>query len=408
MNKLFKSLYFVVFLIWVVNIILFAVFSGSFVSTGIFFKYMILIIIFFAESIIIIYLIKRFYEAPILEIESAIWKFINGELKWKDIRVENSENPHLNTIIKFFNVILNSLKSIKDEFLHGREIKSEVDLWKEIQWQMLSKKLIEIPSLNVIAKSKPAAEIGWDSYDIIKQWDNYYIYVWDATGHWVWAWFIMIMVNALVSWFSKLFISWAQILSNTNEILKPRVKANLLMSMLLVRWDELNKKLYMTGAWHEYLLIYKHNKKKCFKVKSGWVALWMIKDAHKLLQEKRVQFEENDIIVLYSDWVSEAINRPFKNWEEKMFWEDNIIEAIEKAPELYWSWYKSAMSVFNNITINLSKFMWYKHVQLDDITLVVIQYKSANYEKEKDVESLIPNEVLTEWHWDKKTDIANK
>ena len=62
-----------------------------------------------------------------------------------------------------------------------------------------------------IVKSKPAWEIGWDSVMILlMNEDNYYIYVWDATGHWVWAWFIMIMVNALVSWFAKVYKSLEQ------------------------------------------------------------------------------------------------------------------------------------------------------------------------------------------------------
>jgi hypothetical protein len=56
----------------------------------------------------------------------------------------------------------------------------------------------------------------------------------------------MIMVNTLIGAFSKIFISGAQIIANTNEILKPRVKANLLMSLLMVRWDEKNKKMFMT------------------------------------------------------------------------------------------------------------------------------------------------------------------
>jgi hypothetical protein len=41
------------------------------------------------------------------------------------------------------------------------------------------------------------------------------------------------------------------------------------MSLLLVRWDDKNKKMYMTGAGHEYLMIYKQKQKKCFRIKSG-------------------------------------------------------------------------------------------------------------------------------------------
>jgi hypothetical protein len=56
----------------------------------------------------------------------------------------------------------------------------------------------------------------------------------------------MIMVNALISGFAKVFKNGNTILSKTNEILKPRVKANLLMSLLMVRWNEQEKRMFMT------------------------------------------------------------------------------------------------------------------------------------------------------------------
>lgn len=322
-----------------------------------------------------------------------------GSLKDKDIEFAKTKNPHLNYILLFFSKTLNTLKNIKWEFIHGKEIKSEVDLAREIQEKLLTKKLKDVPSLSVVAKSKPAREIGGDSYDVIDQGDNYYIYVGDATGHGVGAGFIMMMVNALVHWYSKVTGKWSHILAYTNDIIKPRVKANLLMSMLLLRWNEKEKRLYMTGAGHEFLMIYKFNQKKCFKIKSWWVALWMTKNIHKLLKEREVAFEQNDIAILYSDGITEAINRPEKNGEESMFGEQRLMDAIENAPEIQWKPYKTAKSVFKNITIELSKFMGYKFTQLDDITLVTVQYKPEDYDITKDFSEDLSDDFVTEWNW---------
>ncbi len=41
------------------------------------------------------------------------------------------------------------------------------------------------------------------------------------------------------------------------------------MSMLMVRWNAKEQKMYMTGAGHEYLMIYKHKEQRCFKIQSG-------------------------------------------------------------------------------------------------------------------------------------------
>jgi serine phosphatase RsbU (regulator of sigma subunit) len=67
----------------------------------------------------------------------------------------------------------------------------------------------------------------------------------------------MMIVNALISAFSKVLVSGASILADTNEILKPRVVSNMLMTLLLVRWNEKERKMFMTGAGHEYLVVYK-------------------------------------------------------------------------------------------------------------------------------------------------------
>ena len=79
-----------------------------------------------------------------------------------------------------------------------------------------------------------------------------------------------------------------------------------------------------------------------------------------------------------------------------MFWEERLVEAVEKTPDVYWAEHKSASLVFNNITIALSQFMWYNHVQLDDITLVVMHYnKNKNSLKEQKLD----DSLLTERNW---------
>ena len=364
-------------------------------------KSILILIILFLEFFVLLIYINIFYEKPIKNLETSVKFFLLWDNSNSEKYMKNTINPHINYIIQFFQRVIFSLKNIKDEFLHGKEIKWEVSLAKEIQEKMLWKKMIDVPSLNIVMRSKPAWEVWGDSYDIIKSDNsqNYYIYVWDATWHWVWAWFIMTMVNTLIEWFIKNYESWADILVKTNQVLKPRLKANLLMSLLLVRWDEEEKRVFMTWAWHEYLMIYKQKLKKTFKIKSGWVALWMVKDISKILKEVEIKIDRWDIIVLYSDWVTEAINKPTKDWKEMLFWEDRLMEAIQSAPEVPWEWYKTSISVYKNISIALSRFMWYKHTQLDDVTLWVIQYKPENYNPEKDFKKEIDDQFITEWKW---------
>lgn len=352
------------------------------------------------EIILLNIIISLSYKQPIKELKNQVIAFLSGQKSWEKIAVKtNFPNPNIKIVLVFFDNVLNSLKNIKQEFISGKAIKWEVQLATELQEKLLYKKFEQVPSLEIIAKSKPAWEIGWDSYDVIHQWDNYYIYVWDATGHGVGAGFVMVMVNALVSGFSKIFKKWNEILAHTNEILKPRIKSNILMTLLLIRWDEAQKRLFMTWAGHEYLIIYKQSLGKCFKVKSWGLALGMTKNIHSVLKEQEVKFEKNDIVVLYTDGITESINKSKKDGQESMFWEQRLMEAIEKSPNIAGKWIKTAQWVFNNITIELSKFMGYKHIQLDDITLVVVHYNGSE-KLENDFPSEIGRDYITEWNWE--------
>lgn len=342
------------------------------------------------EIIFLLFFIKSSFLDPINEIKKEIALFLTWWKRWEKIIISSS-NPSMQYIVSFFNKALEILKNFKDELRSGKELKSEVQLASEIQKNTLEKNLPVIPSIDIVANTKSATEVWWDSYDVIKQEDNYYIYLWDVTGHWVASWFVMMMVNALVSWFSKMLVNSAEILASTNEILKPRVPSNMLMTLLMVRWNEKDKKMYMTWAGHEYLIVYKKSQNKAYKVKSWWVALGMTRNISKILKESQIAVEKDDIIVLYTDWITEARNTNREDWS--MFWVERIVESIEKCSA------KTAQWIFNNITIDLSRWMGYNHRQFDDITLIVMHYKWDRL-VEDDSPKILPQANITEWIWD--------
>jgi hypothetical protein len=45
--------------------------------------------------------------------------------------------------------------------------------------------------------------------------------------------------------------------------------------------------------------------------------------------------------------------------------------------------------------------MWYKHSQLDDVTLGVIHYNWNEKDNNKNVHNEIGNDFITEWNWHK-------
>lgn len=56
------------------------------------------------------------------------------------------------------------------------------------------------------------------------------------------------MTNALVSAFVSSEENSARVLAETNRILKPRIRQNMMMSSVMLRWNEIEKALFYTGA----------------------------------------------------------------------------------------------------------------------------------------------------------------
>lgn len=382
---------FIIWILFIIDAVLLFAFSGLWMTELVQDAPMISVIFILIQLPIIYFVLYKSYIQPLEQLNQSIAKFMTGVDE--DVNLNpDSWNKGMNYVISFFVKSLQILKVFKQELRDGRKLRSEVEIASEMQKHVLSKTNLVIPSLEIALATAPASEVGGDSLDIIA-WknDNYYIYIGDVTGHGVPSGFVMMTVNALVSAFVSSEQSSATVLSETNRILKPRIKQNMMMTCVMLRWDDIAKTLYYTGAGHEYLLVYKAATNKVFKIKSGGVALWMVRDASKTLKEQQILFEKNDVIILYTDGITEARYRSEQNW--LLFGIDRIVESIMKPPV------KTAENIFRQITIDLSAFMGYKHKQYDDVTLFVARYVGSGWETLTDLPEKIDYSHLTEWNW---------
>lgn len=333
------------------------------------------------------------YIIPIEKLKQGIARFHTGLDNNPDIHV-HSFSRGMSDIIGFFQKSLKILAVFRDEVRAGRQLRSEVEIASEIQKQTLSQESDIMPGLDLAVGICSATEVGGDSVDVVEGKNgNYYLYVGDVTGHGVASGFVMMTVNALISAFALKSNSGAEILAETNAILKPRIKQNMMMTAVMLRWDSINKKMYYTGAGHEFILVYKAKDKKVYKIKTGGVALGMMKNISKALKEQQILFEMGDIIILYTDGISEARYRSEQNG--MLFGVDRITQAIAKLQT------PTPESVFRQITLDLSAFMGYKYVQYDDITLAVVGFSPEGQDPKIlfDIPSRIDNTHITEWNW---------
>jgi sigma-B regulation protein RsbU (phosphoserine phosphatase) len=115
----------------------------------------------------------------------------------------------------------------------------------------------------------------------------------------------------------------------------------------------------------------------------------MTKNISKLIKEVQVSFEPGDVIVLYTDGITEARNGSKES--DAMFGIDRLVSAVAAAGD------KSARGIFNHLTMELSRFMGYSHRQFDDITLITVHLREN--ENESAAPKELPPQMITEWNW---------
>lgn len=265
-------------------------------------------------------------------------------------------------VAHFFNEITRNLNTFTSKIQEGNRMATELDVAAHLQRDILPPSAPVVPGLIISAKTRPAAEVGGDSFDFLTTKDATYMYIGDATGHGVPAGIVMTIVHTLVYVYAEISTTLLDLMVSVNRHLKKRIKKTLFMSMLMLKWNHAQKIMSFVGAGHEYVLIYHMKNGQCETIPSGGVALGMVDDNSKILKEIVLPFEENDMIILYTDGIVES-----RNIAGELYGIDRLKAAIAK----YASQYSPDQTV-QKIASEVGSFM-HGHQQDDDMTLMVIQ-----------------------------------
>jgi sigma-B regulation protein RsbU (phosphoserine phosphatase) len=151
------------------------------------------------------------------------------------------------------------------------------------------------------------------------------------------------------------------ILDELNKLLVADTHKGMFMSMLVIKWDAVERVFSWTGAGHEHLLIYHSKTKSCEAIRAGGIVLGMMKKADKFFKEQTLHLVPGDAIVLYTDGVTEALNP-----QNQMLELSRLVSMVEKYG------HQSAEKICGSLLDELKHFMG-NAPQYDDITLVALK-----------------------------------
>jgi len=322
-----------------------------------------------AFFLIVSFLVFKMINRPLNKLTKQMKLILTGK-SYK--RIETNRIDEIGIIAQFFNETTENLEIISKKLKEEKRMSSELNVAAEIQNQLLPKESPKVPGLEVVTKTRPAVEIGGDSFDYIQGKDATYFYVGDVTGHGAPAALVMMMVNTLLHTYTEMYTSTYDIIVNTNKQLKPRIKSSMFMTMVMLKWDHKTQKMSYVGSGHEHILIYRAKTGNLDTLESGGIALGMTPDNSKIVKEIEIPLEVGDQIVLYTDGITEAQNN-----QQEMFGLDRLKELIIKYSGEYGS-----EGVTHHTALDFSQFVGDAE-QLDDITIMGLKYTGQTQKQTK-------------------------
>jgi len=281
-------------------------------------------------------------------------------------------------IAHFFNDITSNLKKISNVIKEEERMSAELNIAASIQRSVLPNSILKIPNFDIVCKTRPSEEIGGDSFDLVEIDSDYLFYIGDVTGHGAPAGLIMMIVNTLFDVLNSDFPDCKDLAVNINHILKPRVNSTMFMTCNFLQYNPNNNYIEYAPCGHEHLIIYRANEGVCEVIPAGGIALAMADDISAIIEKKKIELEENDILCLYSDGITEAMNQ-----DGELFGLENLVATIKKYGHL-----NDSMKIFDSVAKDISKFT-NKTIQIDDMTLLILRY-SVGFDSNE-------SQLLTKW-----------
>ena len=250
-----------------------------------------------------------------------------------------------------------------EDIVEKERLAEELKLGREIQMALLPQGNPEVRGLTVQGLMQPAKEIGGDYYDFITvpSKDSLAVVIGDVSGKGVAAGLLMAMAKTAIHTLSQENHSPKQILLRTNQILNQHIGGQKFMTLLYLLWQPQSKTITYSSAGHEHILLYHSKTKTLEAIQSGGFMLGMLPEIERFLEEKQIQLQSHDKILLYTDGVTEA-----ENQARDRFGLDRLKETFKKHS------LKPAQELIQAIKEEVYLFIG-NHPQYDDITLVVME-----------------------------------
>lgn len=299
-------------------------------------------------------------------------RFQNEKMGVVGVGAPANKEPYKNEQVNFLQSLGNlALLTIQktlllEERIEKQRMEEDLNLAKTIQQGLLPSPIPTIEGFDLEAMNISSRQVGGDYFDILQTPDGGHILaIADVTGKGVPASLLMANLQSMLHALAPIDITLAEATDSINNIIHGNTPDDKFITFF---WGKISKdgtRFNYVNAGHNNPLLFRKGSDTPESLEAGGLILGAMPTISPY-QSASVKFEAGDVLVLYTDGVTEAMNAD----QTEEYEEERLIECITKNLSL------SSKEIMNAIIDDITHFS--NGIQYDDITVLVLKVNQAS------------------------------
>ncbi len=261
-------------------------------------------------GIIGIFLLTSYFVTPIVNITRRVRKFSSGEMEG-ELPLDGAEE--FLEISRALNEMTTRLSNDRQNLIEKERLSKEIEVASQIQKTLLPNKLPHPGNLEVEAFYRAASMVGGDLYDMFEVSEGRYcMVVADVSGKGVPASLVMSMLRTVIQIHACNSETARETLLKVNDYLIDNIPPGMFITLLLAILDVATDKVKLVSAGHNPLLHYHNGTGQFSEINPPGMPLGvpvtLDRTFEESVQEIELELEPGDLILLYTDGITEATN----------------------------------------------------------------------------------------------------
>ncbi|RMF70196.1 MAG: HAMP domain-containing protein, partial [Calditrichaeota bacterium] len=289
-------------------------------------------------------------------------------------------------IARAFSEMTEKFRESQQHLARQERFEKEMQVAKDIQRSLLPLTTPKIQDFEIATYYEAAQSIGGDYYDFIDvDTDTVGIAVADVAGKGVPGSLVMTMVRTALRTEARGVKDAAEVLARVNDFIIHDIKNGMFVTVLYLILDTRNHVLNFASAGHTPMILHRPQWQRTFFLNPMGFPIGIQLPDNKLmgkyLRSETIQLLPDDMLLLYTDGVTEAMNR-----RRELYGEERLLKVLRENSHL-------ALSAFaDKLRYSIYSFTEGSR-QLDDITFLAIRDTGGAQHQE----STDPSEQADSW-----------